>query len=128
MLENLKFDRQTIDQVCAILGAAGVLRKKLKITDTILDEFSNEQLYNIKILGYFPQCRKELLSKIGSFQSACSAFLNGADLHALGYTPGPAYGKILHAVKRGVWDGSLKNRHDAVAFITKTFHPWTTKQ
>lgn len=47
--------------------------------------------------------------------------VTGDDLVALGYTPGPAFRRILHAVEDAQLDGRLGSREDAILFVQKEF-------
>jgi tRNA nucleotidyltransferase-like protein len=43
--------------------------------------------------------------------------INGDDLIALGYKPGPEFKKILSAVEDGQLEGRLHSREEAIAFV-----------
>lgn len=47
--------------------------------------------------------------------------LNGEDLIALGYTPGPQFREILSAVEDAQLDGVLRSREEAVDFVRREF-------
>lgn len=47
--------------------------------------------------------------------------VNGKDLIAMGYPPGPIFGEILRAVREEQLDGRLNTREDAVAWIRERF-------
>jgi poly(A) polymerase len=43
--------------------------------------------------------------------------INGDDLIALGYKPGPEFKKILSAVEDGQLEGRLRSKEEATAFV-----------
>lgn len=47
--------------------------------------------------------------------------LTGDDLHEMGYSPGPAYQRILGALEEGQLEGSLLTREQAVEFVRKHY-------
>jgi len=49
--------------------------------------------------------------------------LNGADLIALGYRPGPQFRDILAAIEDAQLEGRLKSREEAGAFVRREFTP-----
>lgn len=49
--------------------------------------------------------------------------LNGGDLIALGYAPGPAFKQMLHALEEEQLEGALNTREQALRFIAERFGP-----
>lgn len=47
--------------------------------------------------------------------------LNGRDLIAMGYSPGPQFSQMLSAVEDAQLEGSVRTREDAVAFVRREF-------
>jgi poly(A) polymerase len=47
--------------------------------------------------------------------------LTGEDLKTMGFTPGPRFKEILHAVEEGQLEGRLKRREDAIDFIRREY-------
>ncbi len=47
--------------------------------------------------------------------------LNGNDLIALGYTPGPQFREILSAVEDAQLEGSLHSKEEALSFVLSEF-------
>ena len=47
--------------------------------------------------------------------------LNGEDLIALGYRPGPQFREILSAVEDAQLEGTLHSKDDALAFVRREF-------
>jgi len=47
--------------------------------------------------------------------------LTGDDLHEMGYSPGPAYQRILGALEEGQLEGSLLTREQAIEFVRKHY-------
>jgi poly(A) polymerase len=47
--------------------------------------------------------------------------LTGDDLNEMGYSPGPAFQRILGALEEGQLEGSLETREQAIAFVRKHY-------
>ena len=47
--------------------------------------------------------------------------LNGRDLIAMGYSPGPQFSQMLSAVEDAQLEGSVRTREDAIAFVRREF-------
>lgn len=58
-------------------------------------------------------------------QVAPAPLLNGRDLIAMGYTPGPLFSKILSALEDAQLEGQVTHREEAVRFVTAHFSPNT---
>ena len=54
-------------------------------------------------------------------QPAEAPILNGEDLIAMGYSPGPEFGKILKTIEDLQLDGTLRTREEALAYIKDAF-------
>lgn len=121
ILEDLRFDRNMIDSVVSLLSAIQALKAGKRITDSMLEEFCHEHIYNVDFLKHIPHIDRALIRKLSTFRTAHAAFLNGADLHQLGYVPGKQYGEILHSVRRRIWDRKIKTRQDAIRFVCNNF-------
>ncbi|MFH1378634.1 MAG: hypothetical protein ABII23_00010 [bacterium] len=121
ILTDLCIERKVIDTVTSILSAARVLISKRSIHDNMLEELRNELIYNIDFIKNIPGISTSVVSKLKNYRASKTAFLNGADLHALGYVPGRYFGEILRSLRREIWDGRVKKRQDAVSFVKRTF-------
>ena len=49
--------------------------------------------------------------------------INGQDLIAAGYDPGPAFKTILAAVEDAQLEGRITNREEALTFVQERFQP-----
>jgi poly(A) polymerase len=49
--------------------------------------------------------------------------VNGNDLIAAGYRPGPAFGKILAAVEDAQLESRIKTREEALSLVERLFEP-----
>lgn len=121
ILESLCIDRKTTDAVMSILSAAQVLQSKKHIHDSMLDELRDNNIYNIDFMRNYPGIDRSVIAKLENYRAATSAFLNGADLHSLGYLPGKSYGEMLKSLRRRIWEGKLKKRQDSILFLKKKF-------
>lgn len=122
IIEKISPDQRTADMAASMLYAARALKNTRKIDDVTLEEFGNEDIFNIDFLKLLPWVDRKIINRLKRYRSSHSSFLNGADLHQLGFVPGKLYGDILRAIRRRVWDGSIKNRQDAIAYVKDTYH------
>ncbi len=53
--------------------------------------------------------------------SQVSALLNGNDLKALGYKPGPQYREILESLLKATLDGIIQNEDEAKQFLSQKY-------
>ncbi|MBD3272481.1 MAG: hypothetical protein GF384_08115 [Elusimicrobia bacterium] len=121
ILEKLMIKKTIIDTVVSILSAVRMLQKKQSVSDSLLEDFQNASIYNIRLLERMPGVNKNVVRKLRHYHSARKAFLNGADLHALGYVPGRSYGEIFRTLRRKIWEGGITRRVEAIDFIRKKF-------
>ncbi len=63
----------------------------------------------------------EKLHQIPPEQLKPPALINGGDLIAAGYKPGPQFSKILKAVEDAQLDGAIKNREEALNLVRQRF-------
>ncbi len=77
-----------------------------------LSSHRNLSLYNFA---------RERLQNIPAEEIRPKLLLNGEDLIALGYKPGPQFRLILSAIEDGQLEGSLRTREDALGFIGREF-------
>ena len=59
-------------------------------------------------------------------EAAITPLINGEDLIAMGYSPGPVFKKILRSVEDLQFEGVLRTREEAVAHVKSAF-PWPAK-
>lgn len=71
-------------------------------------------------LGHHDFCRQALESLSGE-QMKPAPLIGGADLMALGMTPGPSFKTILSAVEDAQLDGTLDTREAALGFVKERF-------
>jgi poly(A) polymerase len=64
---------------------------------------------------------KEKLGEIPPEKMRPSALVTGDDLIAAGYSPGPRFREILHAVEDAQLEGRLPSRNDALQFVRREF-------
>ncbi len=71
-------------------------------------------------LQYYEFCRTKLAS-LSEQQMNPPALLTGRDLIAIGFTPGPRFSEILHAVEEQQLDGTLADRDAALAWVRSNY-------
>ncbi|MCU0228317.1 MAG: CCA tRNA nucleotidyltransferase [Bryobacterales bacterium] len=67
------------------------------------------------------QYARELLETLSTQELRPQPLLNGGDLIALGYQPGPRFGEILHAMEDQQLEGRLLTREDALTWLRETY-------
>jgi poly(A) polymerase len=67
-------------------------------------------------LQYYDFCRAKIAS-LSEQQLHPPALLTGRDLIAIGFTPGPRFSEILHAVEEQQLEGTLADRDAALAWV-----------
>ncbi|MGH7855883.1 MAG: CCA tRNA nucleotidyltransferase [Candidatus Binatia bacterium] len=73
-------------------------------------------------LFYYEFCR-EALGRFSKEAMKPPPLLTGRDLIALGYTPGPAFKRILSTIEEAQLEGTLTSREEAAAFVREHFPP-----
>jgi tRNA nucleotidyltransferase (CCA-adding enzyme) len=91
---------------------------------TQLDTISEESLALIWLVSDDATVR-DTLCRYSQQWREVKPLLNGDDLKALGYKPGPRYRHILAALKRARLDGHVDTRDDEIAWVTEHFTPRT---
>jgi poly(A) polymerase len=71
-------------------------------------------------LQYYEFCRARLAS-LSEEQMHPPALVTGRDLIALGFTPGPRFKEILHAVEEQQLDGALADREAALSWVREHY-------
>src|SRR5215470_3834862 len=66
---------------------------------------------------------REQLVSIPPEKMRPTPLINGDDLIAAGYTPGPKFKEILTAVEDGQLEGRLNSKEDAMDFVSREFSP-----
>jgi poly(A) polymerase len=64
---------------------------------------------------------KHFIEKTPSEEVRPPRLLTGNDLRELGFSPGPVFREILHALEEGQLEGTLKNREDALRFVQQHY-------
>ena len=91
--------------------------------DELLELFRLDCLASHKSLDLYKFVKDEFEREIKLSISPAlpEPLLNGHDLIALGYKPGPLFSKILEMIRDAQLEGSVSNRNDAVTLVIKNF-------
>jgi poly(A) polymerase len=73
-----------------------------------------------KIMDAYRFCEAKLL-EFGAPPPPLSRVLTGDDLKALGYRPGPDFGRILRTVEDAVLEGRVQTRDQALELVAETY-------
>jgi poly(A) polymerase len=100
------------------------LMRKATLTRFLREEGIEELLELARIdatasngdLQYYEFCRAKLAS-LSEQQMNPPALVTGRDLIAIGFTPGPRFSEILHAVEEQQLEGALADRDAALAWV-----------
>ncbi len=71
-------------------------------------------------LDIYDFCRQEL-RLMGQAKPKMSKVLDGNDLKAMGYAPGPIFKEILTRIEEEQWEGTLQNREEAALWVKKQY-------
>jgi poly(A) polymerase len=71
-------------------------------------------------LQYYEFCRAQLAA-LSEHQMHPPALVTGRDLIAIGFTPGPRFSEILHAVEEQQLEGTLADRAAALAWVRERY-------
>jgi tRNA nucleotidyltransferase (CCA-adding enzyme) len=87
-------------------------------TSQIVRFFNGYKVLNLLLVAVRSQTRiRALIWRYLTKWSLIEAPINGNDLKALGYKPGPQFKQLLEAVLGATLDGIVSNKSEAVAFI-----------
>ncbi len=90
--------------------------------DELLSLARMDALASSSYLGFYHFCRRAMLAHEPQ-QLHPPRLLNGNDLIAMGFTPGPDFKTILKQVEDLQLDGELADRDAAIAWVRGHFHP-----
>ncbi len=83
-----------------------------------------DTLASSSALGFYHFCRRAMAS-MGAADIRPPRLINGDDLIAIGFVPGPAFKSILREVEDHHLDGTLKTREDALRYVQDQYNPAT---
>lgn len=99
---------------------------KRMITEDGFDELMQlamlDALASSSYLGFYHLCRRAL-AQMGAVEARPPRLIGGHDLIALGFSPGPAFKKILREVEDLHLDGAIATREEALAFVRENYTP-----
>lgn len=84
--------------------------------DELLELSRLDALASSSYLGYYHFCRRAM-TEIPAAEMRPPRLIGGADLIAMGFTPGPAFKTILKEIEDLQLDGALTTREDALAYV-----------
>lgn len=143
ILRRLRFDNETIRQVCCLVKNHGFSleegnEKQLRRLAAKHSASTLDCLFSLRradIIGLGPSYRREAEEKAALWRSMLDGLLaredclslsrlavNGRDLLALGIPPGPEIGQILQWLLQGVVDGTLQNQWPQLMQSAQLFH------
>ena len=92
--------------------------------DELLELFRLDCLASHKNLDLYEFVKDEFEReiKLNTSPALPEPLLNGHDLIAFGYEPGPLFSKILQTVMDAQLEGTVSTRDEAVALVMRNFH------
>ena len=133
ILTRLRFSREEIDQVCALVENHMRFKDVHRMKESTLKRFlrlpefeehlelhrldvmsSNRRLENYELA-------KRKLAEYGEKHLQPEPLVTGADLIGMGYQPGPQFSLILAAVEDAQLEGTIESRGEAIRLIRDTF-------
>ena len=127
ILTRLKFSSEQIDRVVALVGNHMKFMDVPRMRESTLKRFLRQPYFEEHLELHRLDCLSShgsldtydfSMAKLADLKPADlkpSPLLNGRDLIALGFTPGPAFGKILATVEDAQLESRIHSREEAIA-------------
>jgi poly(A) polymerase len=116
MMMAPRMRRATLKRMLAEEGFEELL--ELSLLDTLASSSA---------LGFYHFCRRAMRT-MSAAEIRPPRLINGDDLIAMGFAPGPSFKQILHEVEDHHLDGTLKTREQALRFIRESYRPADSEQ
>jgi len=135
LLTRLRFSNRDREQVLALVENHMRFAEVRKMKDSTfkrfvrLPEFDEHlALHRIDCLASHGQLdlydyTRERLAALPAAEIRPSPLINGHDLIAAGFTPGPRFAEILSAVEEAQLEGTIATREEALRFVESNFGP-----
>jgi len=81
-----------------------------------------DTLASSSALGFYHFCRRAM-ANMSDAEIRPPRLINGHDLIALGFMPGPSFKRILHELDDHLLDGTLTTREEALRFVREHYRP-----
>ncbi len=133
ILARLRYPNETVDTVVALTAQhmrfidaprmSGATFKRFvrqPVFDTLLELHRLDLLASQRPLASYDTVRLRR-RQLQPEELHPPPLLNGRDLIAMGYTPGPAFAKVLHALESEQLDGRISARAQAEDFVRRFF-------
>src|SRR5215469_1604911 len=111
MMMAPRMRRATLKRMLAEEGFEELL--ELSLLDTLASSSA---------LGFYHFCRRAMAA-MGAAEIRPPRLINGDDLIAMGFVPGPSFKNILHEVEDHHLDGTLKTRDEALHYVREYYRP-----
>lgn len=133
ILTRLRYPNEIIDTVVALTAQHMRFKDAPQMSDATFKRFVRQpvfdtllELHRLDLLASQRplanyQTVRQRRDEIPPDQLRPSRLLNGRDLIAMGYTPGPAFSEILHALEEQQLDGRISTRAEAEAYVRRFF-------
>lgn len=135
VMERLRFSRAEIDAAVEAVDQHMVFKDVQKMRVSRLKRFMSRPHLDDELILHKVDCASShgaldnyefLLAKRQEFANEPlipPPLLSGRDLIALGWKPGPEFGRILEAVQTRQLEGTLKTREEALNWVASEFRP-----
>jgi poly(A) polymerase len=132
ILERLRFSRNESDQILSLVANHMRFKDAPRMRQSTLKRFlrlpefeQHLELHRVDCLashGGLDNWRfvRESLAEVGEEELHPPRLLNGRDLIAAGYKPGPRFGKALEEVETAQLEGLVHDKEEALALARKT--------
>ena len=133
VLNRLRFSHAEIGQVEALIDNHMKFKDVHRMKDSTLKRFlrmpgfdEHLELHRLDVMSSNRRLEnyhfaKQKLAEFGEEQLKPEPLLTGDDLIALGYVPGPIFGRILHALEDAQLEGKISNQTEALELVRKEF-------
>lgn len=129
LMERLRFSREEIDATVEAVDQHMVFKDVQKMRVSRLKRFMARPHFEDELVLHKLDCQsshgmldnyeflKEKAQEFASEPLIPAPLINGRDLLAMGWKPGPLLGRMLEAVQNKQLEGTLKNREEALAWV-----------
>ncbi|HWL54490.1 MAG TPA: CCA tRNA nucleotidyltransferase [Chthoniobacteraceae bacterium] len=140
VMTRLRFSRETIDTTVEAVARHMIFKDVQKMRVARLKRFMAHPHFDDELELHRVDCASShgMLDNYDFLKTQREVFaaeplippplINGRDLIALGWKPGPEIGEVLEAVETRQLEGSLATREEALAFVREHYRQWRGKR
>ena len=131
---RFRMSNDEADRIADLISAHTELLRMSEMRESVLRRFLRRpgladhlELFRVNCLSNQrkPDVYLKCLQKVKEYEQMPVAplLINGEDLIGMGYSPGPIFSEILHAIEDLQLEGTLRTREEALKHVKKAFPP-----